>query len=438
MSSEPLPTRPSVIEVQGLGKSYQRYRRPLDRLWQALWPRAGTRAAEEFWPLREVTFSMRQGEALGIVGVNGAGKSTLLQLVAGTLRPSAGQVRTRGRVAALLELGSGFNPEFTGRENVFLNAATLGLSKREIEARFDAIVDFAGIGAHIDQPVKTYSSGMFVRLAFAIATSVEPDILIVDEALSVGDGAFARRSFDRIMDIKARGATILFCSHALFHIEVFCDAVLWLHEGRVREYGPVTRVLGHYQEFLDQLAAPPAAAVTSAAEPVSAVGTAVPAALAGHARIDAVRVWLDGVLGDELYGESACSRLRVEIDFHADPALPAPSAVVVLSSDSGRILATQFSLQSACVLQRSPTGRGTAVFECADLLLNKGRYRVGAYLACERGVHVYQWIDPVAHINLHRATLDLGFFVLPGKWSGRPRLDADQPGPVALEGMDAR
>lgn len=433
MSSEPLATPlPAVIEAHGLGKSYRRYRRPLDRLWQALWPRARV-SATEFWPLREVSFSLRQGEALGIVGVNGAGKSTLLQLVAGTLRPSAGQIRTRGRVAALLELGSGFNPEFTGRENVFLNAATLGLSQREIEARFDAIVDFAGIGAHIDQPVKTYSSGMFVRLAFAIATSVEPDILIIDEALSVGDGAFARKSFDRIMEIKARGTTILFCSHALFHIEVFCDAALWLHEGRVREYGPVTGVLSHYQEFLDQLAAPPSPAA-AAIEPASAVGCAAPAALAGHARIDAVRVWLDGVLGDELYGEAGRAGLRVEIDFHADPALPAPSAVVVLSTDSGRILATQFSRQSACVLSRSPAGRGTAVFECADLPLNKGRYRVGAYLACERGVHVYQWIDPVAHINLHRDTLDLGFFVLPGQWSGLPRLNAEPPSPTAGEG----
>lgn len=406
-----------VIEAEQLGKCYRRYRHPIERLREALWPRGKT-AAQEFWSLRDVTFRLGRGQAMGIIGLNGAGKSTLLQLIAGTLTPSTGRVRTQGRIAALLELGSGFNPEFTGRENIFLNAATLGLSEREISERLDAIIDFSGIGHHIDQPVKTYSSGMYVRLAFSIATSVEPDILIVDEALSVGDGAFARKSFDRIMEIRQRGATVLFCSHALFHVEVFCDTAMWLHEGRVREQGEVTRVLAHYQEFLDQAAAPPVVAPHAAHDPPHASNPIqAPESLQGQARLVAVRVALDGQVGDELYGRSGASTLRVEIDLESDPALPAPTAAVVLSSESGRILATQFSLGSGRPLTRDRQGRATAVFECDHLPFNKGRYRVGAYILCERGIHVYQWIDPVAHINLHRDTLDLGFFVWSGRWS---------------------
>ena len=181
-----------MIRLEGAGKTYRLYRRPADRLWQFVLPRRKP-WFQDFSALQGVSLELRRGEVLGIVGVNGAGKSTLLQLVAGTLSPSTGRVQTRGRVAALLELGSGFNPEFTGRENVMLNAAVLGLRREEIEARMDAIVAFADIGPHIDQPVKTYSSGMVVRLAFSVAINVEPDILVVDEALAVGDEAAGAR-----------------------------------------------------------------------------------------------------------------------------------------------------------------------------------------------------------------------------------------------------
>ncbi|MFP5462456.1 MAG: ATP-binding cassette domain-containing protein [Gammaproteobacteria bacterium] len=395
-----------------------------------------------------------------MVGRNGSGKSTLLQLIAGTVQPSRGSVRTRGRVAALLELGSGFNPEFTGRENVYLNAATLGLSKRQIDERLDAIIEFSGVGAHIDQPVKTYSSGMYVRLAFSIATSADPDVLIVDEALSVGDGAFARRSFDRIMQIKDRGAAVLFCSHALFHVEVFCNQALWLHQGRVQDLGPVSRVLGRYQEFLDGMADGPmkhaqgeggsafvealahgagagpgdGAAVQEsggaahpappAGDAASSAGNSAPSA-SGAARIRAVRVRLGEHQGDELYGEAGQSTLCVEIDFDSDPALPAVSAAVVLSSEGGRILASHLSLESGEPLARDAQGRGTARVTLERVPLNKGRYRVGAYLLCERGFHVYQWVDPVAHLNLHGDRAMPGYFLLDARWRG------DGPAPDA-------
>ncbi|MFZ4704170.1 MAG: ABC transporter ATP-binding protein, partial [Candidatus Methylumidiphilus sp.] len=210
-----------AIRAEGLSKCYTLYDHPADRLKQMLM-RGRRQYYREFWALRETSFELAKGQVLGLVGRNGAGKSTLLQLVCGTLAPSGGSLDVRGRVSALLELGAGFNPEFTGRENVYVSAAILGLSKAEINLRYDEIVEFSGIAEFIDQPVKTYSSGMFMRLAFAVATSVDPDILIIDEALSVGDGEFARKSFDRIIAMKETGKTILFCSHSMYHIESIC------------------------------------------------------------------------------------------------------------------------------------------------------------------------------------------------------------------------
>jgi len=186
-----------------------------------------------------VSFEIAKGDVIGILGVNGAGKSTLLQLVCGTLTATHGEVLVKGRIAALLELGAGFNPEFTGRENVFMSAAIMGLTQDEVTARFEDIVEFSGIRDFIDQPVKTYSSGMYVRLAFSVATHVDPDILVIDEALSVGDGHFARKSFDRIMALKARGCTILFCSHSIYQLEALCQQALWLDQGQVKLFESV-------------------------------------------------------------------------------------------------------------------------------------------------------------------------------------------------------
>lgn len=431
-----------AIAVEHVSKVYRLYDKPSDRLWQALWG-GGRSYYKEFTAASDIDFTLKKGEVMGIVGVNGAGKSTLLQLIAGTISPSSGKLKTSGRIAALLELGSGFNLDFTGRENIYLNAATLGLEKREIDQRIEEIISFADIGTHIDQPVKTYSSGMHVRLAFAIATSVDPDILIIDEALSVGDGAFARRSFDRIMKIKERGATVLFCSHTLYHVEVFCDRALWLQQGRVQRLGPVSQVLSSYQEFLDSLAnpiqpvtmvlnpdtSPLAVAMTAVAavEPTQEAQELDPLAASpstspptGHARIESVKVSLDGHSGQELYGVSGASRLTMRIDFRSDPAQPAPSAALVLSSESGRILATHLAHARGHVFDRDQQGNGSAEICLENIPLNKGRFRVGAYLMCERGIHVYQWIDPVAYIQLHHEGSDQGYFLLKAKWAAGP------------------
>ena len=420
------------IVVENASKTYKLFSRPSDRLWQALF--GGKKSYyTEFNALSDIDFSLARGEAFGIVGVNGAGKSTLLQLIAGTIQPTVGKIKTRGRIAALLELGSGFNTEFTGRENIYLNAATLGLGKREIDEKIESIIEFADIGAHIDQPVKTYSSGMYVRLAFSIATSVDPDILIVDEALSVGDGAFARRSFDKIMQIKENGATILFCSHTLFHVEVFCDRALWLHQGKIQELGAVSGVLSKYQEFLDKLAEGPVrdgakVAIADVGQPENPQATIPPIhssnseavqmpAINGFARIGAVRVKLNGHEGDELYGDALTSTLTMEIDFLSDPRMPAPSAAIVLSSDAGRILTSNFSKENKTIFLRDAAGNGTAKVTIENIALNKGRFRVGAYLTCERGMHVYQWMDPIAHINLYHEGVEPGFFLINASWT---------------------
>lgn len=245
-----------AIVVDALGKSYEVYKRPRDRVkqligsnlrrWFGIDP---VQYYKDFWALKEVSFDVKCGETVGIVGRNGSGKSTLLQLICGTLSPTNGVVKTRGRVAALLELGAGFNPDFTGRENVYMNATILGLKKEEIDDKFDDIAAFADIGDFIEQPVKHYSSGMFARLAFSVAISVDPNILIVDEALSVGDEPFQRKCFARMEEIKRRGGTILFVSHAASTVVSMCDRVLTLHRGRRIFFGDPKTAVGLYQKL---------------------------------------------------------------------------------------------------------------------------------------------------------------------------------------------
>jgi lipopolysaccharide transport system ATP-binding protein len=258
LSDAPMADRASTaIQVRNLGKRYQIYAQPHDRLKQSLLPRAakllGRRQRDyftEFWALRDVSFDIARGETVGIVGRNGSGKSTLLQVICGTLTPTTGEVEVRGRVAALLELGAGFNPEFTGRENVYLNASVMGLSREEIDQRYDAICAFADIGQFVEQPVKTYSSGMTVRLAFAVAINVDPEILIIDEALAVGDERFQRKCYSRIEDIKADGATVLFVSHSGAIVIELCDHALLLDDGRQLAMGSPKQIVGRYQRLL--------------------------------------------------------------------------------------------------------------------------------------------------------------------------------------------
>lgn len=238
-----------AISVTGVSKRYEMYSQPQDRLLQFL-SRGKRQYFKEFWALRDVTFSVKKGETIGILGRNGSGKSTLLQIIAGTLAPTSGEVRTSGVIAALLELGSGFSPEFTGRENIYLNGSILGFSKAEMDERFHEIAAFADIGEHLDQPIKTYSSGMTVRLAFAVQACVSPQVLIVDEALSVGDEKFQRKCFEYIERLREGGCSILLVTHSTATVEKFCQRGILLHKGVVHGIGPAKEIVDQYHALL--------------------------------------------------------------------------------------------------------------------------------------------------------------------------------------------
>lgn len=244
-----------AIRVSNLSKCYQIYDTPRDRLKQFVSPslqrlagRPPKQYFHEFWALRDVSFEIKKGETVGVIGRNGSGKSTLLQIICGTLSPTSGSVETSGRIAALLELGSGFNPEFTGRENVYMNAAVLGLRREEIDARFDDIAAFADIGQFIDQPVKTYSSGMYVRLAFSVIAHVDADILVVDEALSVGDAVFNQKCMRFIRSFQEHG-TLLFVSHDMGSVQNLCKSAVWLGQGQVKQIGTSKDVAEAYLQY---------------------------------------------------------------------------------------------------------------------------------------------------------------------------------------------
>lgn len=277
-----------AIRLSNVSKCFKRYAHPVDRLKEIVLPKKAR--SEEFWALKDIDLEIHKGQTLGIIGQNGSGKSTLLQIIAGTLTPTSGKVEVNGRISALLELGSGFNLEFTGRQNVFFNGRLLGLTQAELEQKFEAIASFADIGDFIDQPVKTYSSGMFVRLAFAVAVNVEPEILIVDEALAVGDILFQRKCFNKIEEMANSGVTILFVSHDLNSILNLCDRAIVIDqhtmhfEGKphatVLEYTSMmaqreaTNAISEQRQFRHETSHKPAAATLNVAESRIGIGGA--------------------------------------------------------------------------------------------------------------------------------------------------------------------
>ena len=430
-----------VISLQGVGKTYKRFANPSDRFWQAVWPSAfQSKSAEshEFVALAPLQLEVKRGEALGLIGRNGAGKSTLLQLVCGTLNPSSGSVVVNGKIGALLELGAGFNPEFTGRENVYLAAAVMGLSGAETDALYESIVAFSGIREFIDQPVKTYSSGMYVRLAFSIATSANPDILVIDEALSVGDGAFAKKSFERIMQLKAQGTTVLFCSHSMYQVESFCDRVVWLDHGQVQMEGPASKVVAAYADSLrEESSASQSAPFTSlgalsststelpGAEPTGDASTSVDreedskpseASAAVVARITHIEVAVDGQTGRELEAVSLQSDVSITVKFESDPAQPCPTFATGFALPDGQIFTSAYTLFDGIHIERDAAGRGQATVVFHKLPLMKGRFSVGAYLFDERALHVYDVVLQAATVNVVQSGVHQGFVQLPHTW----------------------
>jgi ABC-type polysaccharide/polyol phosphate transport system ATPase subunit len=299
------------IRVHDLSKVYRLYGRPVDMLIEAVTRRPRYR---EYWALKNVSFEVRRGEVLGVIGRNGAGKTTLLRIIAGTLDQTSGSVEVRGRVCAILALGMGFNPELSGKENILIGGLVLGMTHEEIEAKRDAIVEFSGLRNFIDQPVRTYSSGMVARLAFSVAASVDPDILIIDEALATGDMAFNAKSYARIRQIVRDGATVLFVSHALHHIYELCDRAILLEDGAIAASGEPRQVGYAYEEQVNR----EIATANNAPEPVMTIGDAHDTHVARIARIVSV-AFKDAegkIAGRLVHGE--LYSIVIEVEFKVD------------------------------------------------------------------------------------------------------------------------
>jgi len=418
-----------AIKVENLSKHYQIYNKPSDRLKQFFFQ--NKKLYKDFAALEKVTFTLPKGDILGVVGKNGSGKSTLLQMICGTVTPSSGTVNVSGRIAALLELGAGFNMEFTGHENIFLYASILGVSKPEIEALYDDIVAFSELGVFIFQPVKTYSSGMYVRLAFSIAVCVRPEILVIDEALSVGDGAFSRKSFNRIMDLKEQGKTILFCSHNMYQVESLCSKAIWLDHGEVKLYEAAADVVAEYNQFLDKKTEPhPSANCMESAHNSPTDKKAMQLSsdeLQGTIkstniiniksnRILNVRVEIDN-LKEQKIATSRQSNFNVKIDFQSDINEDTPVIAICFLNDEAKCIASSGTHVDQLLITRDEKGLSSIEISYPQLPLLKGNYYIDIYLMGNDGIYIYEHNYKVYEFKVIQNDLEQGVVSMPHQWN---------------------
>ncbi|MGE0640099.1 MAG: ABC transporter ATP-binding protein [Thermoanaerobaculia bacterium] len=371
--------------------------------------------------LDDVSFEIARGESFGLVGGNGSGKSTLLKLIAGILKPTAGTLTTSGRVAALIELGAGFHPEISGRENIFINGAVLGLSRREIEERYDRIVEFSGLGGFLEEPVKNYSSGMYVRLGFAVAIHTDPEILLVDEVLAVGDEAFAHRCLRRIEELLGAGRTVIFVSHALGLVEELCDRVLWLDHGRVRLVGEPRRVVDAYrQQVAEEESAEHRDAKEERERSEEAGASTSPATSgevlrwgSGEARISAVRM-LDAS-GAERYHFESGDDVTLEIDC----AIPEPLddlvfGVGIFSPRGVEVWGTNTDIDG--FESAGSTASGSARLVCPALRLAPGEYLVDVALHAADGAP-YDYRRKLLSFSVTSSAGGVGVYLPEHRWT---------------------
>jgi ABC-type polysaccharide/polyol phosphate transport system ATPase subunit len=368
-----------AVNVERLSKVYRVYASPWDRLGEWLLRRPRHRP---FHALDEVSFDLPRGEGLAIIGENGAGKSTLLKILAGVAAPTSGSVRTVGRVASILELGSGFHPEFTGRQNIVLNAAMLGLSEERLRQKMPEIIAFSELGPFIDQPVKVYSTGMAMRLGFSIATQIEPEVLIIDEALSVGDGYFQKKCMDRLVRFVEAGGTLLFCSHAMYYVSAFCQRALWLRQGRVEALGPVHDVVRAYETFLLEKSAP---ASETAEAPAAAAAPAADDVLRRPARITSTRL-VGADPKDPLYALGDPLELEIEWET-SDPRLPFQIGVGINRVDEVEVCS--FATHWDGLPPRTGETSYALRLRIPRLPLVKGQFTIYIFLLDEEGLHIY-------------------------------------------------
>ena len=403
------------IRFDAVGKRY-RIAPAAARARLARWFR---RPGEDFWAVRDVTFEVARGETLGIVGHNGAGKSTLLKLLSRITAPTTGEIAVTGRLAALIEVGSGFHPELTGRENIFLSGSILGMRRREIALKLDRIIDFAGVGAFIDTPVKRYSSGMYVRLGFAIAAHLEPDVLLVDEVIAVGDAAFQIQCHERLAELRRDGTTMLFISHDLGSIEALCDRVILMERGRLVAGGAPHAIVEEYQRMatMGAIAAPGDAPALSASRP---------------ARIVDVRIVDER--GGEVAGVSTGHPMKCRVEYEAEEDVDDAVVEAFFYSRDGRTLHCQFTTALTGGRLALERGRGAVEFSALETGLQPGVYAVGAAIRRRQSAESIDWFYGRTLLYVQPGRLVRGFLYTPHSWQAvRPR-PADVP---AAAGGDA-
>ncbi len=389
-----------MIQGRDLGKCYKLYARPLDRLREVLSFR-GSPYHQDFWALRQVSFAVQPGESWGIIGENGAGKSTLLKLIAGVTRPSQGSVEVRGRVGALLELGTGFHPEYTGRENIYFSAAMMGLSKPETEALLPEIIDFSGLGDFIDRPVKTYSTGMFMRLGFSVATSINPDVLITDEVLAVGDESFQKKCVRRMEAFLAQGKSLLFCSHSMYHVRKLCQKALWLDHGQVRVVGDVSLVTNSYEDYIHE--------VEVRVQPNEETG-------AGHSSLEYSRlreVRLVNAADQETVRFAMGDTARLEIIAETPDGVAPVIAVGLVRNDKTAIYGI-FSDIDKVQPQAIGNKRFRVVYELLNLSLLPGSYTFRAHVLDPPGFRLFDTVEK--DFNVQGDTREIGICRLRHRW----------------------
>jgi lipopolysaccharide transport system ATP-binding protein len=399
-----LESREDAVVVDAVHKWYRVYASPTDRLKRVI----GRPSRHlDFQALDDVSFTVAPGSALGIVGENGAGKTTLLKLIAGTTRPTAGTVTARGTVAAILELGAAFHPEFSGRDNAVLYGALMGLDRDQMEGRLDDIIAFAELGDFINHPIKSYSTGMAMRLAFAVATHVDPDVLVVDEALAVGDGYFQKKCVDRIRHIHRRGTTILFCSHAMYYVTMFCDRALWLARGRVERLGPATDVVEAYETYLQTR---DRQRVEANAGPVEAADGAK------VGRLTAVR--LTGRDGDGPLDLEPGGALEVELEVATTRPEERYHVGVSLDTVDGRCVVAVSTNWDGC----DPLS-GQDVYRVQltvpQLPLSIGTFHLYAFLFDETGLHVHDEVVDTNAVRVQRPSWTPSLIEVAHRWEWR-------------------
>jgi len=412
------PADAPVLRVSAVGKEYRLYASPRDRLKALV---TGRRYHRSHWALREVSFELRRGQCLGVIGDNGAGKSSLLKLLAGTVQPTTGRIERIGRVTAILELGAGFHPDFTGRDNLYFAGSLIGIGQADMQRLEPEIAEFAELGDAIHRPVKTYSSGMVVRLAFALVTAVQPDVLIIDEALAVGDQHFQKKCIERITAFRKAGCTILFCSHSPYHIRHLCDVALWLDGGRVREIGPTEPVLGAYEmhtrlrnaeDGLD-IADPTPGEGDATGGADAAAPIRLPPRDEGAACIVSLAVAGLGE-GDPPLLESRDLVATITVRGRADER---PNIGFMIEQSRGSGITSLATHEEGAVPVRGEDGLWRSVLTFPDLPLHSGEYVVSAFLFDESGLIVYdEWLRYL-HFRFVSPTLMPGLVRLPHRWA---------------------